>query len=265
MSQLEDVLPLESVFEDEYAKYGLHFRNLKITRKHLAMAWKNDGLEITTPASAKFQIKAGFISGWVDVTVEMLVGIRLKPLLDSGWTLHPNAEPILTITKIGKIDVPKAGDLVAAWLKSVCIQPQVSDFQDFIEQSNYVKAAMGEATKQMAAGIKIGNKWQQVNVLTYAKPYFLEDHASLIFEVSAKAIVATPTKHHPKAKRWEGLTPLSLSDLDNELPNNGQIDVTLNEQSSQADGPTFDLNLNLKLPIALKGHGKITLNKIEFD
>jgi len=265
-AQLEKALPVESAFDEEYEKYGFHFRNLKITREHLDLAWKNNGLEITTHASARFEIKVS-ISGWQEMTAEMITGIRTKPSMDTDWTLHLNAEPILKITRIGKISIPKADDLVAAWLKSEHLEPIVTNVEDTVAQSDFLKTAVEDAAKQMADGIKVDKKspvWVQINVLLFAQPRFSDTPDNLVCRFSAKAVVAA-TKHKPKVKRLTGLTPLSLSSLDDGLPINGQITVVLNDLATQSRRQIVGLDMDLTLPFELKGRGNITLNKINFD
>ena len=178
-----------------------------------------------------------------------------------------HAEPMLKVTKIGKIGMFKAGNLVAAWLKSNYIQPQVTGFEDFIEQSDFVKTAVEETAQQMADGIKISGKWEQINVKTFAEPIFSDDQGSLVCQVHAKAIIATPTKHKPKSQKWSGLPALSLRGLEDELPNMGNITISVNDQLSQTKGQSLNLNLDLDLlhPNQIKGRAIIILKKINFD
>ena len=266
-ARLEQVLPAELSFEEEDEKYGIHFRNLKISRKHLVLTWKNGGLEIKTFATASFQFKVGVIPVWEDMTAEMIAGMHLKPTIGKDWKLHMHAEPMLKVTKIGKIGMFNAGNLVAAWLKSNYIQPQVTGFEDFIEQSDFVKTAVEETAQQMADGIKVGGKWEQINVKTFAEPFFSDDRGSLVCQVHAKTIIATPTKHKPKAQKWTGLPPVSSRGLEDELPNMGNITISVNDQLPQTKGQSLNLNLDLDLvhPNQIKGRASIILKKINFD
>lgn len=267
MTQLEAACPIESPLDAEFDQYGIHFRNLKITRQHLKLNCDGDELIISTPATASFEIKAALIPKWEKVTSEMIAGLRITPSLDANWSLHLNAEPLLKITKVENIGTSKLGDLLSNWLKTQLIQPQVSEFEDVVKRSDFVKAAVEEATKQMAGGIKVDGKspvWVQINVQTLTQPEFTSDQGSFICQTRAKAVVVT-TKGKPKAKSWNGMPKLSLNDLEVGLPNNGQITLTFKDQCPQPHSQALDLNLDLTIPAPIKGHGNITLSETNFD
>jgi len=104
-------------------------------------------------------------------------------------------------------------------------------------------------------------------VKTFAEPIFSDDQGNLVCQVHAKTIIATPTKHKPKAQKWTGLPPVSSRGLEDELPNMGNITISVNDQLPQTKGQSLNLNLDLDLvhPNQIKGRASITLKKINFD
>jgi len=262
-STLEEALPAKFEIDDENSQYGLHFRNLKISRRHFKFEWGNGQFQITAPATARFQIKLGMLTGWEDVTAEIVAGVRIRPSVTSDWKLVANSESILEITKIESIGVPKAADFVAQWLQGECIDPQIDDIESALKESDLVKDLVKQGTKQLAEGIKIGKQWEQVDVQMLNTPLFHSGKGVFTCSSEALAIVQAPKKRKPANSTWK-MPALTAKKFPADLPVSGSIDTTPN-QNQTTDRWNVNIKVRLNEPAKISGDASMKFKPTDLN
>lgn len=262
-STLEEALPAKFEIDDENSQYGLHFRNLKVSRRHFKFEWGNGQFQITAPATARFQIKLGMLTGWEDVTAEIVAGVRIRPSVNQDWELVANSESVFKITKIESFGVPKAADFVSSWLRDECLQPQIDEIESALQQSDIIKDLVEQGTRQMAEGIKIGKQWEQVDVQTITTPVFHSGKGVFTCSSEALAIVQTPKQRKPANSTWK-MPALTAKKFPADLPVSGSIDTTPN-QNQTTDRWNVNIKVRLNEPAKISGDASMKFKPTDLN
>jgi hypothetical protein len=262
-STLEEAVPAKIESADENKRYGLRLRNLKISRRHFKFEWGNGQFQITAPATARFQIKLGVLTGWEDITAEIVAGVRIRPSVNQDWALAANSTSIFKITQIESIGVPQAADFVSSWLRDECIQPQIDEIESALKQSDIIKDLVEQGTTQLAEGIKVGRNWEQVDVQMITTPVFHSGKGFFTCSSEALASVKTPQKRKPANSTWKTPT-LTAKKLPDERLVAGSLDATPNPDQT-TDQWDVNIKVNLNEPANVSGNATMRFKPIDID
>jgi hypothetical protein len=260
---LEEAVPAKIESADENKRYGLHLRNLKISRRHFEFEWGNGQFQITAPATARFQTKLGVLTGWEDMTAEIVAGVRIRPSVNQDLGLAANSTSIFKITRIESIGLPKAADFVSSWLRDECIQPQIDEIESALQQSDIIKDLVEQGTKQLAEGIKVGRSWELVDVQMITTPVFHSGKGVFTCSADALAIVQAPKKRKPANSTWK-MPTLTAKKLPANLLDAGSFDVIPTPDQSTGQW-NVNIKVNLNDPASVSGNASMRFKPIDLD